>query len=74
MIGRCCTDENDISAEEASESQGARLQKKNGNKIGQKDFIFEKTEGQKIADRVKKYIGRAACLKPPYFLSDGVKQ
>ena len=52
MIGRCCTNENDISAEEASESQRARLQKKNGYEIGQKDFSFEKTEGQKIINCV----------------------
>ena len=73
MIGRCCTDENDISAEKASESQGARLQKKNGYKIRQKDFIFKKTEGQKIVDCVKCIsVGRLA-YKPPYFLSDGVR-
>ncbi len=45
-------DEDDISTEKASESQGTRLQKENGYQVGQKDFSFKKTKGQKVADRV----------------------
>lgn len=44
--------EDDISTEEASQSQGTWFQKENGNKVGQKDFSFKKTKGQKIIDCV----------------------
>ena len=58
--------ENDISAEETPESKGARLQKENGYKIGQKNFGFEKTKGQKVLDGVSGSISgkklRAFCL------------
>lgn len=46
--------EDDISTEEASQSQGAWLQKENGNKVGQKDFSFKKTKGQKVFNCVIK--------------------
>src|SRR5699024_1158263 len=58
--------EDDISAEEAPESEGARLQKENGYKIGKKDFSFKKTKGQKVFDGVSGLISgkklRAFCL------------
>ena len=44
--------EDDVSAEEAAEKQGARLQKENVHKIGQKGFGEKKSKRQKVVDRV----------------------
>lgn len=47
LIRRCIYNENDISAEEASESKGSRLQSKNGNKVGKKGSRSKTCQGQK---------------------------
>lgn len=44
--------EDDVSAEEAAEKQGARLQKENVHKIGQKGFSEKKSKRQKVVNRV----------------------
>ena len=44
--------EDDVSAEEAAEKQGTRLQEENVHKIGQKGFSEKKIKRQKVVNSV----------------------
>ena len=69
LIGKLQKSEKNISTKEASESKGTRLQKENGYKVRQKDFIFKKKKRQKVFDCVSFVINGKKCNSFLPFLS-----
>lgn len=53
--------EKNISTQEASKSEGARLQKENGYKVRQKDSCFKKKKRQKVFDCINFVIPGKKC-------------